>query len=380
MTAAADALRAELRSWLAASFTPAVRAAVGVPDPGEAWAARRAWNAALVDAGWGAVAWPARWGGRDAGVAEQVAYHEEMARAGAPGPVNAIGVANIAPAIMAHGTPAQQERHLRPLLRGDDIWSQGMSEPGAGSDLAALACRAERDGDAWVVDGQKTWNSNGDRADWCQLFVRTDPDAPRHQGITCLLVDMRSPGIEVRPIRTMVGDTSFAEVFLTGVRVPGSAVLGGVGEGWRVATRTLGNERAGVAGLYLSLRAKLDRLLAAAGEPGPDGRRPAEPPAAREALAARWIDARVLEFLARRTLAAAAADRAPGPEGSVIKLAWSLHEQALAATAVDVLGMAALTGPWADGLLASRSLTIAGGTSEVNRNIVGERVLGLPKG
>jgi alkylation response protein AidB-like acyl-CoA dehydrogenase len=380
---AAGALRAELRSWLAGAFTPAVRAAVAAADPDEAWAARRDWNAALVDAGWGAVAWPARWGGRDAGVAEQVAYHEEMARAGAPGPVNAIGVANIAPAIMAHGSADQQSRHLRRMLRGDDIWSQGMSEPGAGSDLAALACRAVPDeggdGGGWVVDGQKTWNSNGDRADWCQLFVRTDPGAGRHQGITCLLVDMWSPGIEVRPIRTMAGDAGFADVFLTGVRVPASAVLGEVGDGWRVATRTLSNERAGVAGLYLSLRAKLDRLLAAAGERGPDGRRPAESPVARDALAARWIDARVLEFLARRTLATAAADRAPGPEGSVIKLAWSQHEQALAATALDVLGVAALTGPWADGLLASRSLTIAGGTSEVNRNIVGERVLGLPR-
>ncbi len=210
--------------------------------------------------------------------------------------------------------------------------------------------------------------------------MRTNPDVAKHEGISCLLVDMRSPGIDVRPIRTMAGDTSFADVFLTDVRVPWSALLGGLDDGWRVATRTLGNERAGVASLYLSLRGKLERLVRAADEPGPDGRRPADAPAVRAALAARHIDARILELLAKRTLGAALAGRVPGAEGSVIKLAWSTHEQALANTAVDVLGLAALDGPWADGLLGSRSLSIAGGTSEVNRNIIGERVLGLPKG
>ena len=177
----------------------------------------------------------------------------------------------------------------------------------------------------------------------------------------------------------MAGDQSFAELFLTEARIPASALLGEVDGGWAVATRTLSNERAGVANLYLNIRRKLDRLLTVAGTPGPGGRRPADDPVARQALAARYTDARLLELLARRSISATLAGRAPGAEGSVIKLAWSKHEQALAATAIDVLGMAALDGPWARGLLGSRSLSIAGGTTEVNKNIVGERVLGLPR-
>ncbi len=191
----------ELRAWLAAQEIPPVDA------PFETL---RAWNALLFDAGFAAPAWPVRFGGRDAGLEDQLAYNEEMARAGAPGPVNAIGVANIAPAIMSHGSVEQQERFLRPMLRGDEIWSQGMSEPEAGSDLAALRCHAVVDGDDFVVNGQKTWNSNGHFADWCQLYVRTNPSAPKHTGITCLLVDLSLPGIDARPITTMAGDQSFA--------------------------------------------------------------------------------------------------------------------------------------------------------------------------
>ena len=370
MSHGAEALRSELRAWLEAHFTPEVAAAIRVDDAEEAFAAHRAWNATLFDAGYAAIAWPAAHGGRDAGIDEQLTLNEEMARAGAPGPVNAIGVANIAPAIMGYGTPDQQERFLRPMLRGDEIWSQGMSEPEAGSDLASLRCAAVVDGDDFVVNGQKTWNSQGHRADWCQLYVRTDPDAPKHKGISCFLVDMRTPGIEARPIRTMAGDESFAELFLTDVRVPRGALLGELHGGWSVATRTLSNERAGVANLYLAERAKLDRLLAVATDL--DAVR-------RDEVARRYIEVRILELLGKRTLGAALAGRAPGPEGSVIKLAWSLADQALARTAVDVLGLEALSSSWGTSLLSSRSLTIAGGTTEVNRNIIGERVLGLPR-
>ena len=376
--AGAEAFRRELRAWLEANFTTDIARAIRDGEPDEAFAAHRGWNATLVDAGLGAIGWPAEFGGRDADVPDQIVYHEEMARAGAPGPVNTIGVANIAPAIMAYGT-TEQQRLLRPMLRGDEIWSQGMSEPEAGSDLASLQCRATRDGDTFVVSGQKTWNSFGDRADWCQLYVRTNPDVAKHKGITCLLVDMHTHGIEARPITTMAGDASFSELFFTEVRVPVSACLGEIDDGWTVATRTLSNERAGVASLYLSLRRKVDRLLEAAAESGPDGVRPADAATSRAALAARYIDARNLEFLAKRTLAASLSGRAPGPEGSVIKLAWSQSEQAVAATAIDILGIAALGGPWATGLLSSRSLSIAGGTTEVNKNIIGERVLGLPR-
>jgi alkylation response protein AidB-like acyl-CoA dehydrogenase len=235
------------------------------------------------------------------------------------------------------------------------------------------------DGDDFVVNGQKTWNSNGDKADWCQLYVRTNTEVPKHQGITCLLLDMRTPGVEARPIRTMAGDASFSELFLTDVRIPRTALLGEVDDGWGVATRTLSNERAGVASLYLMSRNKLDRLLDAARRIGTDGTRPIDQPVARDALMARYIDTRNLEFLAKRSLGAALSGRAPGAEGSVIKLAWSRSDQALARTAVDVLGLDALTGPWATNLLSSCSLSIAGGTTEVNKNILGERVLGLPK-
>jgi alkylation response protein AidB-like acyl-CoA dehydrogenase len=372
VTSEVERFRLELRSWLVDHLTPEIKDAVrpGARDGDDAFGVHRAWNAVLFDAGYAAVSWPVEHGGRAADLDEQLACHEEMASAGAPGPVNAIGVANIAPAIMAYGTSEQQERFLRPMLRGDEIWSQGMSEPDAGSDLASLRCAAELDGDHFVVNGQKTWNSLGHRADWCQLYVRTNADVPKHEGITCLLVDMRTPGIEARPITTMAGDHSFSDLFLSDVRVPSSAVLGDVDGGWAVATRTLSNERAGVANLYLTQRAKLDRLLADV---------PPLDAVARDQVVRRYIEVRNLELLAKRVLGAARSGRAPGPEGSVIKLAWSLTDQALADTAVDVLGMGALSDGWATNLLGSRSLTIAGGTTEVNRNIIGERVLGLPR-
>jgi alkylation response protein AidB-like acyl-CoA dehydrogenase len=373
-----DQLREETRSFLAAHLDHERRAELATRDRARSVAALRSWNAELFDAGLAAPSWPERFGGRDAGLDEQLAHHEEMAAAGAPGPINAIGVANIAPAIMTYGTTEQQDRFLRPMLRGDEIWSQGMSEPEAGSDLSSLRCRAELDGDHFVITGQKTWNSNGDIADWCQLYVRTDPDAPRRQGITCVLVDMSTPGIEVRPIRTMAGDHGFAEVFFEEARVPVTAMLGEMNQGWSVATRTLNNERAGVAVLYLHLRRKLDRLFEAATTPGPDGRRVTDSPVHRQELASRYIEVRLVELLAKRTLGAMMAGRQPGPEGSVIKIAWSSTDQMLSATTA-ALGMASLEDPWATDVLASRSLSIAGGTTEVNRNIIGERVLGLPR-
>jgi alkylation response protein AidB-like acyl-CoA dehydrogenase len=362
--------RSALRSWLHESLPIDLDEQV---DDNTSFDRRRRWNATLYEAGYAAIDWPEEFGGRDAPVIEQLIYNQEMARAGAPGPVNAIGVANIAPAIMTLGTPEQKERFLRPLLRGDEIWSQGMSEPDAGSDLAALKCRAVRDGDRFVVNGQKTWNSLGQRADWCQLYVRTDPDVPKHEGMTCLLVDMRSPGIEVRPITTIGGSLDFADVFFTDVEVPLSAVLGDIGGGWHVATRTLGFERAGVAKLALMLRENFDRLVADVGaEERAD-------PVNRQRLAARYIDTELLRLLAERTISAAMHGRMPGAEASVVKLAWSTMEQRVAETAVDVLGIGADGGPWAQRLIGSRSLTIAGGTTEVNKNIIGERVLGLPR-
>jgi alkylation response protein AidB-like acyl-CoA dehydrogenase len=376
---AAEELRRDLRRWLEANFTDEVRAGLREGDDDERFAAHRRWNAAIFDAGYGAVAWPVEHGGRAAGIEEQLVFNEEAARVGLPGPVNAIGVANIAPAIMALGTQEQKDRFLRPMLRADEIWSQGMSEPDAGSDLASLQCRAVLEGDHFVVNGQKTWNSNGDRADWCQLYVRTNTEVPKHHGITCLLVDMRTPGIEARPIRSMAGDAAFSELFFSDARVPVSALLGEIDGGWSVATNTLSNERAGVAVMYLSLRATFDQLLESARALRDDGTRATDSPLARQALTERLVEVRNLEFLAKRALGAALSGKAPGAEGSVMKLAWSQTSQSLARTAVDVLGLEVLEGQWAHGLLTSVSNSIAGGTTEVNKNIIGERVLGLPR-
>jgi hypothetical protein len=372
----AEAFRAELRAWLAANLEPRLRAAAatqGLAAGPERIALLREWNARLADAGWAAIHWPPEYGGRGAGVIEQVVWAEEMQRAGAPPTMNPIGLANIAPAILAHGSEAQKRRFLRPMLRGEEIWSQGFSEPGAGSDLAALRTRAVRDGASWVVNGQKTWNSLGEHADWCQLLVRTDPDAPKHRGITCLLVDLRLPGIEVRPITTITGEREFAELFFRDVRVPLEAQLGAENEGWRVAMTTLSAERAGVATLQLGTRARIRELIADAAAAGAlaDPRR-------RERLARLYLEGELLKLLSERALSGIV-HRRSGPEGSLVKLVWSQTEQHVAEAAADVLGSAALSGRWAHARLAVRSYSIAGGTTQVNKNIVAERVLALPR-
>jgi alkylation response protein AidB-like acyl-CoA dehydrogenase len=235
-----EQFRKELRAWLAANLTEEVVAAGRrrARDP-ETFETLRAWDAKLADAGWGAVSWPQSYGGRGAGVLEQLAYAEETIRARAPVPLNVIGLNNIAPAIMQYGTDAQKRDLLPRMVRADDIWCQGMSEPDAGSDLASLRTRAVRDGDDFVVNGQKIWTSLGHRAAWCQLYVRTDPDAPKHKGISCLIVDMNLPGIEARPLVTLNGAADFAEVFFNDVRVPADALIGPLNAGWQVATTTL---------------------------------------------------------------------------------------------------------------------------------------------
>ena len=257
-----DEFRDELRSWLGDNLTEEVVRAGSRPIEGANLEELQSWNRTLADGRWAAPSWPVEHGGRGAGVDEQLVYLEEMNRVRAPGPLNVIGVSNIAPAIMHFGTPEQKDRFLTPMLRGDEIWSQGMSEPDAGSDLAALRTQAVEDGDDFVINGQKTWNSMGHFADWCQLYVRTDPTAKKHRGITCFLVDLTTAGIEARPLTTITGGQSFAELFFADVRVPRSAMLGSLHEGWGVAMTTLSYERAGVARLHLGLANKLDDLLA----------------------------------------------------------------------------------------------------------------------
>ncbi len=370
------AFRASLVAWLDEHLSAeVVEAGHQGAESEDALEVLRRWNAVLADADWAAVAWPRAYGGREAGIAEQLAWHEEMARAGAPGPVNVIGVSNIAPAIMAAGTPEQRERFLRPMLRGDEIWCQGMSEPDAGSDLASLRTRAKLDGETYVVNGQKTWNSLGRFADWCQLYVRTDPEAPKHKGLSCLLVDMRSPGIEVRPLKTMSGDYMFSELYFDEVRVPANGLLGERNEGWRVALTTLSHERAGVARLHLSLSERFEGLLSEA-----KGRPALADPVLRDRLAALYARIACMRWTTTRELQAVDGGRQPSAAmGSIAKLMWSLTEQDLAELAVDVLGLEALAGPWGKRLSSSRSSTIAGGTTEINRNILAEHGLGLPR-
>ena len=379
----AEAFRAEFRDWLDANL-PAdiVGRGMGTLEVDRATLEKlRDWNRTLAEARYAAIAWPEEWGGRGAGVMEQVVYSEEMHRSRAPGTLNPLGLSNIAPAIIEHGTDEQKRTLLPRMLRGDDIWCQGFSEPNAGSDLASLRTSAVRDGDDWVLNGQKTWNTLGNIADWCELLVRTDPDVPKHKGITCLLVPMTSPGIETRPLTTLTGEAEFNEIFFTDVRVPVTSALGPVNEGWRVAMTTLAYERGGVTKLHLGTRAKVQRLIATAKQtPLGDGRHASDDPVLRQALARVYMEGELLKLIAERALSAELHGRGMGPEGSIAKLLWSETDQHITEVASEVLGPDALSGSWARDRAYSRAMTIAGGTTQVNKNIVAQRILGLPRG
>jgi alkylation response protein AidB-like acyl-CoA dehydrogenase len=317
-------------------------------------------------------------------------HAEETTRARAPLPVNVIGLNNIAPALLTYGTEDQRRTLLPRMARADDVWCQGMSEPEAGSDLASLRTRAVRDGGDYVVSGQKTWTSLGHQADWCQLFVRTDPDAPKHRGISCLVVDMSLPGIDARPIATLDRATDFAEVFFDDVRVPATALLGPENGGWRVATTTLGHERAGAARLYTETQVQLEDLVAdlvdlvaADGTATADaagGGLPGD--AALERIGELAVRTAYLEVLCRRAASAPAdgdGDAAALSSASLAKTVWGELGQDLAAVAFDLLGPDGGAGRWATMRLRARSLTIAGGTTQVNKNVTAHRVLGLPR-
>jgi len=376
--AEAEEFRKEFRTWLDEEYTDEFRAdglGFSMEMDEERLAAMRAWNRKLADARFAAISWPEEYGGRGAGIMEQVVFAEEMHRSGAPGTLNPLGLSNIAPAIIEFGTDEQKEQFLPRMLRGDDIWCQGFSEPNSGSDLASLQCRAELDGDHFVVNGQKTWNTLGHLANWCELLVRTDPDAPKHRGISCLLVDMTLPGVEVRPLITITGEKEFNEIFFTDVRVPVEALLGPLHDGWRVAMTTLAYERGTVANLHLGLRGKIQRLIDDAAEVGA-----LDDPVKRQALAALYLEGELLKLVSERAISGAMHGRPMGPEGSIAKLVWSEAEQHVGEVAGDVLGADANTGSWGRDRVYMRALTIAGGTTQVNKNILALRILGLPRG
>lgn len=371
-----EQFRAELRDWLSANLTEDLIAARRPSGRDDAvFEKLREWNRTMADAGWAAVSWPREYGGRGATVLEQLVYTEETTRARAPLPLNVIGMNNIAPAIMQYGTESQKMTLLPRMMRADDMWCQGMSEPEAGSDLASLRTTAVREGDDFVVNGQKIWTSLGHRAQWCQLYVRTEPEAPKHQGISCLIVDMRLPGTEVRPLVTLNGDTDFAEVFFHDVRVPADGLLGPLNAGRQVATTTLSHERAGAARLYSEMQVRLEELvddIAAQTDALDD-------PVTLRRLGEIAVRIKYLEVLCQRSISATLHGGDAIGSASLAKTVWGEIGQELAALAFDVLGTRGGNAPWADYRLTSRSSTIAGGTTQINKNITAQRVLGLPR-
>ena len=390
LSADEEAFRDELRAWLR-EHCPRdwARARLSMSRDAQARALVD-WQRQLHEAGYVGLHWPVEHGGRGATVMEQAIFYEEMARARAPELANAIGLDMAGPAIIVHGTEAQKRRHLARILSAEHVFCQGFSEPNAGSDLAALETRAERCGDDYVVSGRKVWTSFAHFANWCTVLARTDPAARKHRGLTCFLVDMRSPGFEVRPLRQMSGDSEFNEVVLDGVRVPGDHVLGRENQGWEVAITTLGFER-GPRTLtrQLALRQGLGELFDLAKSHAPGGRPAARDPLMRQRLAQLYIDAETLRVANLRILTRLAKGQPAGPEGSASKLFFSETWQRAAEVALEIEGPYAALGPGSDRSLAdgrwqyralrSRGNTIQGGTSEIMRSILAERVLGLPK-
>jgi alkylation response protein AidB-like acyl-CoA dehydrogenase len=367
------AFRDELRAWFSAN-QPGDEP-VSDEDAHYHW--RADFQRRLADDGWAAVHWPVQYGGRGATLTQSAIFFEELGRSGAPLPANVLGLLLAGPTIMAWGTQEQKERYLNPILTAEEIWCQGFSEPDAGSDLAAVKTRAVRDGEDWVVTGQKVWTSAAQYSKWCMLVARTDPDAAKHKGLSYFLMDMDQAAVEVRPLRQITGESEFNELFIDGARIPGENLLGGEGNGWKVALTTLMNERAGLAFfLQVRMRQLLDQLIAVAAERGL-----LDDPVVADRLGELHLKAEVLRLTAYRGLTAIEKYGQPGPEGSLTKWMWSQTNQELTQLAADLLGSEALTvgSPWAYELLRARGNSIEGGTTEVLKNIVAERVLGLPK-
>jgi alkylation response protein AidB-like acyl-CoA dehydrogenase len=365
--------RDELRAWLAAHDAG--------PEPqGDEdahWIWRRDWQRQLADGRWAGVHWPPEYGGRGATLTQSAIFFEELGRARAPLPADVLGLLLAGPTLMSWGTDAQKERLLPTILDATESWCQGFSEPDAGSDLAALKTRAVHEGNEWVVTGQKVWTSGAQYAKWCMLVARTDGEAAKHKGLTYFVLDMEQEAVQVRPLRQITGEAEFNELFLEGARIPDENVVGGVGNGWKVALTTLMNERAGLAFfLQVRLRQQLDRLIEEAAARGL-----IDDPVVAERLGELHVRAEVIRLTAYRGLTAIEKYGQPGPEGSLTKWMWSEANQMLTQLAVDVLGPDALVAgsPWAYELLRARGNSIEGGTTEILKNIVAERVLGLPR-
>jgi alkylation response protein AidB-like acyl-CoA dehydrogenase len=366
------AFRDELRAWLDANPPGAE------PDGDDArYAWARDWQRRLHEGGWAGVHWPKEYGGRGASLMETAIFFEELGRARGPLPANVLGLLLGGPTVMVWGTDEQKDRFLEPILSAEEIWCQGFSEPDAGSDLASLKTRAVPDGDDWVVTGQKVWTSGAQHSKWCMLVARTDTEAAKHKGLTYFLMDMEQDAVQVRPLRQITGEAEFNELFIEEARIGGENVVGGVGNGWKVALTTLMNERAGLAFfLQVRLRQRLDELIErAAGNGALDDARIAD------TLAELHVRTEILRLLAWKGLSTIERYGQPGPEGSLTKWLWSDTNQRLSQLAADVLGAEALTAgtSWAYELLRSPGNSIEGGTTEILKNIVAERVMGLPR-
>jgi alkylation response protein AidB-like acyl-CoA dehydrogenase len=352
------AFRTRVRSWLEGNL-PA--------EPGPDWSRK------IFDAGFAGLTWPEEYGGKGAPYSHQAIALEEFAKAGAPNHMNVIALGMAGPTIMVHGSEEQKQRYLPRMLSAEEIWCQGFSEPDAGSDLSAVRTRVEpRDG-GFVVNGQKVWSSLAHLADFCILVGRSDPQSERHAGLTYVIVDMRAPGVEVRPLRQITGEAEFNEIFFSDVEVPAENLLGEIGGGWAVAMTTLLHER-GTLGFALTgvLDAQVQRLIALAKE------RAADDPIIRDRVAQEWVELQALKLTNYRSLATLMQTGIPGPEGSGSKLFWSEQNQRLTKLAMEILG-GEDDGYWGYQQLRSRGNTIEAGTSEILRNIIAERVLGLPR-
>ena len=381
--------RDELRAWLEAN----------VPRDWSEWREKpieesfpylRAWQRKLHEGRWAAVSWPKQYGGRGATLPQQAIFWEEMARVEAPPMANSLGLGLIGPTIIAHGTEAQKKRFIPRILSAEEIWCQGFSEPNAGSDLASLQTEARLDGGNYVVNGQKVWTSYGWVGNWCELVVRTDPNVPKHKGLSVLLIDMSSPGVEVRPLRQMTGESEFNEMFFRDVRVPVENLLGHVNDGWNVAVSTLMYERGSYgARLHPLFRRNISRLIELSRTFQKNGRAAAQDPLTRQKLAQCYAEVEIMRLNQLRAFSRITATGAPGPEGSIQKIFWSELNQRLQQVAQEIFGPygqllaedrhSVDKGIWSYGYLRTRGNTIEAGTSEVQRSIIGHFVLGLPK-
>ncbi|MDQ0382836.1 acyl-CoA dehydrogenase family protein [Amycolatopsis thermophila] len=384
--------RAELSAWLDANLpegwgTPAFRMPKGA-EPRREFI--RDLQRRMAADRWIAIHWPAEFGGRGATMDQQIAYHAELARRGVPRPLGHIGLNLCGPTIIRHGTDWQRERFLRPMLVGEEIWCEGFSEPGAGSDLAGLRTRGRIEGDEMVIEGQKTWNTGGHYAQWMFALVRTDPDAPKHKGLSFVLIPMDAPGVTVRPIERICREHDINDVFLDSVRIPLTHVVGPLHGGWGVTRTTLNHERyTQFLASQIGFRRTLDKVVDLARRTSPLGKRPADRPEVRSALARKWIASELIRLHGLRNIASVQSSGEPGPEGAIMKAFGQEQEKQLHELAMDLSGAAGLLdrgsglapdrGKWVFGYLRSRASTIAGGTSEIQRNVIAERVLGMPR-